>query len=84
MITEENQVRQIMNLIGSYTGPFGTGFQYSIIRKVPGASSDAIIMPEADRRLALKLTNDAPDADKVDCKRILARRNLVYCHHGLG
>ena len=68
VITEEDQVRLINNLINAYRGTVGTGFQYSVICKVPGESNEAIIMPEADRRLALAQTNGTPDSDKVKCK----------------
>jgi len=84
VITEESQVRRINNLIASYEGPVGTGFQYSVIRQVPGASTDAIVMPEADRLLALTLTNGESNAEKKACKLILARSNVQIREHGLG
>ena len=84
VITEEDQVRLIKNLIDTHTGAVGAGFQYSVIRKVPGERVDAIIMPEADRLFALTLTNGTPDADKRKCKRILALKNVVICRQGRG
>jgi len=84
VITERVQVRLIRNLMETHEGTVGTGFQYSVIREVPGESGDVIIMPEADRRLALTLTNGIPSQDKNKCKIILAQRNVTKREHGLG
>ena len=84
VITERDQVRLIRNVMETHNGAVGTGFQYSVIREVPGESRDAIIMPEVDRRLAFTLTNGTPSNDKKKCKKILALKNVVKREHGLG
>ena len=38
VVTEKDQARLIRSPIDSHKGAVGTGFQYSVIRKVPGES----------------------------------------------
>jgi len=83
-ITDGEQVRLIKNLINEYRGAVGTGFQYSVICKIPGESNEAIIMPEEDRMLAVAQTNGTPNSSKAKCKRILARSNVIERKHGVG
>ena len=73
VITERDQVRLIRNLMETHKGAVGTGFQYSVIREVSGESRDAIIMPEADRRLAFTLTA-LPVITKKSAKRFWRKK----------